>query len=78
MRRASTSGVARRGLDPRPPARHRAAAALVAGFGVGLVLLGSLARPEALLLAVILAPTDAALGQAVVTLPRLPHRSGRD
>ena len=45
---------------------------LVAGFGVGLVLLGSLAWPEALLLAVILAPTDAALGQAVVTLPRLP------
>ena len=29
---------------------------------------------EALLLAVILAPTDAALGQAVVTLPRLPSR----
>ena len=45
---------------------------LVAGFGVGLVLLGSLSWPEALLLAVILAPTDAALGQAVVTLPRLP------
>ena len=45
---------------------------LVAGFGVGLVLLGALAWPEALLLAVILAPTDAALGQAVVTLPRLP------
>jgi len=47
---------------------------LVAGFGVGLVLLGSLSWSEALLLAVILAPTDAALGQAVVTLPRLPSR----
>jgi NhaP-type Na+/H+ or K+/H+ antiporter len=47
---------------------------LVAGFGVGLVLLGALSWPEALLLAVILAPTDAALGQAVVTLPRLPSR----
>ncbi len=47
---------------------------LVAGFGVGLVLLGTLSWPEALLLAVILAPTDAALGQAVVTLPRLPSR----
>ncbi len=47
---------------------------LVVGFGVGLVLLGSLSWPEALLLAVILAPTDAALGQAVVTLPRLPSR----
>jgi NhaP-type Na+/H+ or K+/H+ antiporter len=45
---------------------------LVVGFAVGLVLLGSLSWPEALLLAVILAPTDAALGQAVVTLPRLP------
>jgi NhaP-type Na+/H+ or K+/H+ antiporter len=47
---------------------------LVAGFGVGLVLLDALTWPEALLLAVILAPTDAALGQAVVTLPRLPSR----
>jgi NhaP-type Na+/H+ or K+/H+ antiporter len=47
---------------------------LVVGFGAGLVLLGSLSWPEALLLAVILAPTDAALGQAVVTLPRLPSR----
>ena len=47
---------------------------IVAGFGAALVLFGSLAWPEALLLAVILAPTDAALGQAVVTLPRLPSR----
>ena len=47
---------------------------LIAGFGVGLVLLDALTWPEALLLAVILAPTDAALGQAVVTLPRLPSR----
>jgi len=47
---------------------------LLVGFGVGLVLLGALTWPEALLLAVILAPTDAALGQAVVTLPRLPSR----
>ncbi len=47
---------------------------LLVGFGVGLVLLGTLSWPEALLLAVILAPTDAALGQAVVTLPRLPSR----
>ena len=38
------------------------------------MLLGSLSWPEALLLAVILAPTDAALGQAVVTLPGLPSR----
>lgn len=47
---------------------------LLTGFGAGLALLGSLSWPEALLLAVILAPTDAALGQAVVTLPRLPSR----
>jgi NhaP-type Na+/H+ or K+/H+ antiporter len=47
---------------------------LIAGFGVALVLFGELAWPEALLLGVILAPTDAALGQAVVTLPRLPSR----
>jgi NhaP-type Na+/H+ or K+/H+ antiporter len=47
---------------------------ILAGFGVGLVLLGALSWPEALLLAIILAPTDAALGQAVVTLPTLPSR----
>jgi len=47
---------------------------LIAGFGVALILLGDLAWAEALLLAVILTPTDAALGQAVVTLERLPPR----
>ncbi|WP_328412108.1 cation:proton antiporter [Nocardia sp. NBC_00403] len=47
---------------------------IVAGFGAALVVLGDLAWSEALLLAVILAPTDAALGQAVVTLPILPSR----
>ena len=47
---------------------------LLAGLGIGLVLLGALSWPEALLLAVVLAPTDAALGQTVVTLPRLPSR----
>ena len=47
---------------------------LIVGFAIGTVLLGALSWPEALLLAVILAPTDAALGQAVVTLPRLPSR----
>ena len=48
--------------------------ALVAGFIIALVVLPDLSWPEALLLAVILAPTDAALGQAVVTLPTLPSR----
>ena len=47
---------------------------LVVGLAAGVALLGDLAWPEALLLAVILAPTDAALGQAVVTFPRLPSR----
>ena len=44
------------------------------GFVLAIVVLGELAWPEALVLAVILAPTDAALGQAVVTLPKLPSR----
>ena len=47
---------------------------LGAGFAAAIAVLGELAWPEALVLAVILAPTDAALGQAVVTLPRLPSR----
>src|SRR5215831_4709241 len=38
---------------------------ILAGFLVALPLLGALDWPEALLLAVILAPTDAALGQVV-------------
>jgi NhaP-type Na+/H+ or K+/H+ antiporter len=45
---------------------------IAAGLGVALLVFGSLAWPEALVLAVVLAPTDAALGQAVVTLPSLP------
>jgi sodium/hydrogen antiporter len=45
---------------------------IAAGFGAALALFGSLAWPEALVLAVVLAPTDAALGQSVVTLPSLP------
>ncbi len=47
---------------------------LLVGFVVALGVLGTLPWPEALLLAVVLAPTDAALGLAVVTLPRLPSR----
>lgn len=45
---------------------------IVAGLGAGLALFGSLGWPEALVLAIVLAPTDAALGQSVVTLPSLP------
>ena len=47
---------------------------IAAGFGVAALLFGSFAWPEALLLAIVLAPTDAALGQAVVTLERIPSR----
>ena len=47
---------------------------LLAGFLAVLGVLGELTWAEALVLAVVLAPTDAALGQAVVTLPRLPLR----
>ena len=47
---------------------------LVAGFAAAIGVLAELTWAEALVLAVVLAPTDAALGQAVVTLPRLPSR----
>lgn len=47
---------------------------IIAGFLAALAVLGDLSWPEALVLAIILAPTDAALGQAVVTSPRLPVR----
>jgi len=47
---------------------------IVAGCGVGAALFGSFSLAEILILAVILAPTDAALGQAVVTDERLPSR----
>jgi NhaP-type Na+/H+ or K+/H+ antiporter len=47
---------------------------ILAGFGVALLVLPGLAWPEALLVAIILAPTDAALGQIVVTSKRLPVR----
>ncbi len=47
---------------------------IAAGTGLALVLFGALSVPETIVLAVMLAPTDAALGQAVVTEPRLPSR----
>lgn len=47
---------------------------IIAGALVGAVVFPSLTFPEALVLAVVLAPTDAALGSAVVTEPRLPSR----
>lgn len=45
---------------------------ILLGTGVALVMFPALLVAEALVLAVLLAPTDAALGQSVVTDPRLP------
>ena len=47
---------------------------IVAGALAGLGVLGELAFIEVVLLSIVLAPTDAALGQAVVTDPRIPSR----
>ncbi len=47
---------------------------VAAGTGVGLLLEPGLGLAGAALLAAVLAPTDAALGQAVVSDPRLPVR----
>src|SRR5512132_3915394 len=44
------------------------------GAVVGVVIFDRLTVEEALILAIVLAPTDAALGQAVVTEPRIPGR----
>ena len=41
---------------------------------VAAPVLGELSVEEAVILGVVLAPTDAALGQAVVTEPRVPQR----
>ena len=47
---------------------------ILAGMLVARIVLPELLFIEALILAVILAPTDAALGQAVVSSPRVPER----
>ena len=47
---------------------------IVVGTALALAVLPGLALVEAFLVAVVLAPTDAALGLAVVTDPRLPSR----
>jgi NhaP-type Na+/H+ or K+/H+ antiporter len=44
------------------------------GAVVAVVIFGQLSVEEAVILAIVLAPTDAALGQAVVTEPRVPQR----
>lgn len=47
---------------------------IIAGALAGALVLHELSILEALVLAIVLAPTDAALGQAVVTEPSLPSR----
>ncbi len=47
---------------------------ILAGCALAAGMFGGLSLAEALVLAIILAPTDAALGQSVVTDPRLPSR----
>jgi sodium/hydrogen antiporter len=47
---------------------------IAAGTVIAVLLFTQLSWLEALVLAIVLAPTDAALGQAVVTDPRLPVR----
>ena len=47
---------------------------IVLGAVAAAVLFGELSVEEAVILAIVLAPTDAALGQAVVTEPRVPQR----
>src|SRR5947209_16208806 len=47
---------------------------IAAGAAAAAAIFGGLTFTEAIVLAVVLAPTDAALGQAVVTEPRLPSR----
>ncbi len=47
---------------------------ILLGTAAAAVLFGQLTAAEALILGIVLAPTDAALGQAVVTEPRVPQR----
>ena len=68
-------GLLRRGLSV--PVRLLAIGlplTIVLGTLAAAVILGELAFWEAVIVGVILAPTDAALGQAVVTDPRVPGR----
>ena len=47
---------------------------ILLGAACAGVLFGQLTAAEALILGIVLAPTDAALGQAVITEPRVPQR----
>jgi sodium/hydrogen antiporter len=47
---------------------------IIVGAALAIAIFAHLTVAEAVVLAIVLAPTDAALGQAVVTEPRLPSR----
>jgi NhaP-type Na+/H+ or K+/H+ antiporter len=47
---------------------------ILLGAAAAALLFGHMTAAEALILGIVLAPTDAALGQAVVTEPRVPQR----
>ena len=51
---------------------------IILGFGVGRLLFPDLSLLEAAILATMLAPTDAALGKAVVTNPNVPAKIRED
>ncbi len=51
---------------------------IILGFGVGRLLFPDLSLLEAAILATMLAPTDAALGKAVVTNPNVPDKIRED
>jgi NhaP-type Na+/H+ or K+/H+ antiporter len=74
---ASRINVSALGREYRVPARLLGIGlplTILAGWGIGVAMFGSFSVVEVVILAVILAPTDAALGQAVVTDPRVPSR----
>jgi NhaP-type Na+/H+ or K+/H+ antiporter len=50
---------------------------ILLGFGLAVLLVGSLSLFAMALLAVMLAPTDATLGKTVVTMRRFPMRCDR-
>jgi len=74
---AAGINLARLRLDHKIPVRLLALGmplTMIAGAGAAYALFPNLGFGGAMLLAIILAPTDAALGQAVISSPRAPRR----
>jgi sodium/hydrogen antiporter len=71
-------GALRRMLDvPVRPLAFGLPLTILLGAVAAAAVFGELSAEEAAILAIVLAPTDAALGQAVVTEPRMPQRIRR-